>query len=224
MPTNAQLVDLLETVSTRYVFGGTRYDVYDTDCSGVVCGAFWRVFGLDPYTLGTWTGAQWDYPTTVKLWWGESPNLPFDSMQRGDLIFTSNCSPDFSTGNGSHIGFYTGNPDAPFISHFADGCPCVTAVNGVYGNERYYGVKRYMPGSEDDLSAQEVWDDTRYQEPYGTGASMGTRLVYIDKYVNEIKAEVDEIKKQLATISTGGVDVDALASAVADKLAARLQE
>lgn len=159
MPTNAQLVDYLLPIETRYVLGGSRYEPYNTDCSGVVCAAYWHVFGLDPSELGTWTGGQWSSPATVEIWSGTSADLPWDSMQKGDMIFTSTESAGFDTVNGSHVGFYTGNPYSPFLSHFADGGPYVTRVNSVYGGrERFFGVKRYMPGeSEDDVSAQDVW-------------------------------------------------------------------
>lgn len=153
---NSDLVNLLLPISTNYVFGGTRYEPYNTDCSGIVCAAFYQVFGIEPFVLGTWTGAQWSNDFLDFIWYGNSPNLPYDEMLVGDVIFTSNCSPDFSTGNGSHVGFYTGNPNAPFLSHFADGGPYVTAVNGVYGNERYYGVKRYSKGAE-NMEPGDVW-------------------------------------------------------------------
>ena len=157
MPSNADLVELVRPISTSYVFGGTRYGVYDTDCSGMVCGAFWRVFGLDPYELGVDTGSQWASAATAEVWRGTSPDLPWDKMQEGDLIFSSIYVPDFSTGEGSHVGFYTGDPDAPFLSHFCDGGPYVTAVNGVYGGaERYFGVKRYEEGATMAISEEDV--------------------------------------------------------------------
>lgn len=153
---NSDLVNLLLPISTNYVFGGTRYEPYNTDCSGIVCAAFYQVYGIEPFILGSWTSAQWSNDFLDFIWYGNSPNLPYDEMLVGDVIFTSNCSPDFSTGNGSHVGFYTGNPDAPFLSHFADGGPYVTAVNGVYGNEQYYGVKRYSKGAE-NMEPIDVW-------------------------------------------------------------------
>ena len=151
MASNAELFDYLYPVSTSYVLGGSRWEPYNTDCSGVVCAAFWNVFGINPYSLGTWTGAQWSSPELATVWWGTSPYLPWDIMQKGDVIFTSTGSPTFSTTNGSHVGFYSGDPNAPFLSHFANGGPYITAVNGVYGgNEVYFGVRRYMPGAEED--------------------------------------------------------------------------
>lgn len=149
-----------------YTFGGDRYDFWSgTDCSGLVCSAVYKTHGIDPYDLGDWTGAQWsDTEYTDQIWWGTDADLPWDDMQRGDLIFTSNCSEDFSTGNGSHIGFYTGDPSNPFYSHFATPGPRWTAVNGVYGNECYFGVKRLKceqdnnQEKEDDMSAEDVWN------------------------------------------------------------------
>lgn len=224
MNRNAEMVDLLMPIATNYVFGGTRYDVYDTDCSGIVCGAFYKVFGLDPYTLGDFTGSQWSWGTLAKLWWGTTPDLPWDMMEKGDVIFTSNCSPDFSTGQGSHVGFYTGDPNAPFLSHYANGGPYVTAVNGVYGGtEKYFGVARYLPGLEEDMRPAEVWEynyneTAVYGNMYnamnctaqavleghesaagdGTVGSMKDRIDWIDMRVREMSEAVEEIKAALS--------------------------
>lgn len=227
---NAEMVDLLMGVSTEYVFGGTRYDIYRTDCSGVVCGAFYRVFGLDPYILGVDTGSQWSRGTLTKLWWGTTPDLPWDDMYKGDVIFTSNCSPDFSTANGSHVGFYTGDPAHPFQSHFANGGPYITAVNGVYGGtECYFGLARYLPGLEDDVSAQDVWNYVGDDTPFPTGADAWVRLVYIDKFSNETVETVREINKKVDELNIGGIDYAKLAEAVAngidyDRLAAAVAD
>lgn len=242
MNRNAEMVDLLMGVSTEYVFGGTRYDIYRTDCSGIVCGAFYRVFGLDPYTLGVDTGSQWGRGTLAKLWWGTTPDLPWDDMYKGDLIFTSNCSPDFSTANGSHVGFYTGDPAHPFQSHFANGGPYITAVNGVYGGtECYFGVARYKEGI-DDMQPANVWEynynnsavgGNMYNavngmaqavlEPHessagdGTSGSMRDRIEWMDMRIREMHDKFDNL-------SVGGIDYDKLANAVADKLAARMRD
>ena len=255
MNRNAEMVDLLMPIATNYVFGGTRYDVYDTDCSGIVCGAFYKVFGLDPYTLGDFTGSQWSRGTLAKLWWGTTPDLPWDQMVKGDVIFTSNCSVDFSTGQGSHVGFYTGDPNAPFLSHYANGGPYVTAVNAVYGGtEKFFGVARYLPGLEEDMRPNDVWEynyngtavgnnvyDTLitaanavavgHESAAGDGSvgSMEERIDWIDMRVREMREDVTEIKKSITsqkpTVSIGGnIDYDKLAEAVADKLAARMRD
>ena len=70
MSTNAEMVDYIWPISTNYVFGGSRYSPYNTDCSGMVCAAFWHVHGVDPYTLGDWTGAQWSNGLLTQIWWG----------------------------------------------------------------------------------------------------------------------------------------------------------
>lgn len=159
MPSNAEMVDYIMPISTNYVFGGSRYEPRDTDCSGMMCAAMWHVHGVDPYTFGDCTGAQWNGGLLRKLWWGTDPYLPWDIAQKGDFIYTSTVAPSFDTGQGSHVGLYTGDPNAPFLSHFANGGPYVTAVNGVYGgNERYFGLARYMPGSEDDMEPHDVWE------------------------------------------------------------------
>ena len=133
----------LNNISTDYVFGGSRYEPYDTDCSGMVCAGFWQKLGIEPNQLGTWTGAQWASPILETIWEGTTPNLPWNLMQEDDLIFTSTESPRFDTEWGSHVGFYTGDSNMPFLSHFKDGGPFITKVNGVYGGmECYYGVRR----------------------------------------------------------------------------------
>ena len=157
MASNAEMVDYIWPISTNYVFGGSRYSPYNTDCSGMMCAAMWHVHGVDPYTFGDCTGAQWNGGLLRKLWWGTDPYLPWDIAQKGDFIYTSTVAPSFDTGQGSHVGLYTGDPNAPFLSHFANGGPYVTAVNGVYGgNERYFGLARYMPGSEGDMDKTEL--------------------------------------------------------------------
>ena len=214
---NSDLVDLLLPVSTNYVFGGSRYSIYDTDCSGIVCGAFYIIHNIDPYRLGDYTGSQWNSPILSKLWWGTTPNLPWDSMEKGDVIFTSNCSSDFSTGQGSHVGFYTGDRYNPFLSHFRDGGPYITAVNGVYGNEKYFGVSRYKRGSEENMHPSEFWE-YNYQnsapggnmynaivkiaqsifEPHdsatgdGISGSMIDRVDYIDMRIREMEKKLSE--------------------------------
>lgn len=249
MPTNAEMVDYIWPISTAYVFGGSRYEPYNTDCSGMVCAAFWHIHGVNPYTLGDWTGAQWANGLLTHIWWGTTPYLPYDNMQKGDVIFTSTSSPDFSTGNGSHVGFYTGDPNAPFLSHFANGGPYVTAVNGVYGgNETYYGVARYTPGSEDDVSASDLWS---YQNPNESidayQALMETHAAVtgggisswayknpsekIDAYgvLMDMHKDIDGLKAAVDKLQGGGssvvsIDYDKLANAVADKIAARMKD
>ena len=182
----------LNDISTNYVFGGTRFDVYDTDCSGIVCGACYKWIEINPFDLGFWTGGIWVSPLLETIWQGESPNLPWEIMREDDLIFTSTESIDFDTGNGSHVGFYTGNIEAPFLSHFCDGGPMITPVNGVYGgNERFFGVRRLKK------LMSSVWDDTSYQEPFATGASMGTRIVYMDMFINQIKEMIENMPNEI---------------------------
>lgn len=209
---NSDLVNLLLPISTNYVFGGSRYEPYNTDCSGIVCAAFYQVFEISPYTLGTWTGAQWSNDFLDFVWYGYSPDLPFDDMLPGDVIFTSNCSPDFSTGNGSHVGFYTGNPEAPFLSHFANGGPYVTAVNGVYGNECYYGVKRYTQGA----------DEMNKDELISTRDSGNIPCWQAWSWAYTYSKDTAEAIKNLKVSGTI-IDYDKLADKVADKLAERLK-
>lgn len=240
---NSDLVNLLLPISTNYIFGGSRYEPYNTDCSGIVCAAFYQVFGISPYTLGTWTGAQWSNGFLDFIWYGYSPDLPYDDMLPGDVIFTSNCSPDFSTGNGSHVGFYTGNPDAPFLSHFANGGPYVTAVNGVYGNERYYGVKRYSKGAENMLPS-DVWE-YNYKNTAPKGNMYNCMLgIYENAQphafweydykgtapegnmyncILDMYKKIQNLESKIENPTLQQIDYQALAKAVADELQERLK-
>lgn len=143
--------EYLNDISTAYVFGGSRYEPYDTDCSGMVCAGFHQLKGVDPFELGWWTGGMWASPLLEIIWQGKSPELPWNIMKEDDLIFTSTQSPYFDSFDGSHVGLYTGNREMPFLSHFANGGPFITQINGVYGgNERYYGVARLRDGKMEE--------------------------------------------------------------------------
>jgi hypothetical protein len=196
----------LNDISTAYVFGGSRYVPYDTDCSGIVCAAVWQKLGIDPYTLGGDTGSQWRSALLEIIWQGETPDLPWGIMQEDDLIFTSIYSPNFDTANGSHVGFYTGNPEAPFLSHYADGGPYVTAVNAVYGGrEKYYGVGRLKVLNNAEIIEKLdqlmkwlpawVWE-YNYQgtAPYG---NMYNTLVQTNLFVQDVKRNQEIIDGKL---------------------------
>lgn len=241
MASNAEMVDYIWPISTNYVYGGSRYSPYNTDCSGMVCAAFWHVHGIDPSFLGDWTGAQWNRGLLKQLWWGQTPYLPWDIMQKGDVIFTSTSAPSFNTGQNSHVGFYTGDPNAPFLSHFANGGPYVTAVNGVYGgNEKYYGVARYVPGSEDEVSAAELWGYKNKsmngdKDAYQLLTDMHEQLTRTDNAGwgtpagHDIYGRVNAIEKAVDNLKVAGATIDydklakALAPVVADELSARLK-
>lgn len=232
MPSNAEMVDYIMPISTNYVFGGSRYSPYNTDCSGMMCAAMWHVHGVDPYTFGDCTGAQWNGGLLRKLWWGTDPYLPWDIMQKGDFIFTSTVAPSFNTGEGSHIGLYTGDPNAPFLSHFANGGPYVTAVNGVYsGNEKYFGVARYVPGSEEDMDKGEListrdsgnipaWQAWSWAYTYAKDAV--EKVAAVEKKVAAIQSAVNNLKISGATVDYDKL-ADRVAEKVADKIAARMK-
>lgn len=199
----------LNDISTNYVFGGTRYDVYDTDCSGIVCGAFHKWMDVDPLELGWWTGGMWQSPLLEHIWQGDSPELPWETMREDDLIFTSTVSPDFDSFNGSHVGLYTGNVESPFLSHFTDGGPYITKVNGVYGGtERYYGVARLKVFNMDEIleKLEELktylpawmweynWEQTA---PFG---NMYNCLVNTCNFVMDVKHQLERVEDKLDTI------------------------
>lgn len=185
--------DYILPISTAYVLGGSQYEPYDTDCSGMVTAALWHVYGIEPPEYRAWTGSMWASPDSEIIYQGTSPGLPWNKMQVDDLIFTGIYSPAFDTVDGSHVGFYTGNPEAPFLSHFCDGGPMVTAVNGVYGGrERYFGVKRMkgldMTPDEHNLLVevhnQLTRIDTAGHEDVPFGHDFLGRILDIQKQVN----------------------------------------
>ena len=236
MASNAEMVDYIMPISTNYVFGGSRYSPYNTDCSGMMCAAMWHVHGVDPYTLGDWTGAQWSWGVLSKIWWGTDPYLPWDIMQKGDFIFTSTVAPSFNTGEWSHIGLYTGDPNAPFLSHFANGGPYVTAVNGVYsGNERYFGLARYMPGSEEEMENPWTYKNTAMngdKDAYQLLTDIHKQLTRTDNAGwptpngHDIFGRINAIEKAVDNLKLAGgatIDYDKLANSVADKIAARMK-
>ena len=242
MATNADLVDLLLPVSTNYVFGGSRYSIYDTDCSGMVCGAFWQIFGIDPYDLGADTGGIWAKGYLDELWWNTSPDYPWGEMHKGDVLLTSTWSPVFGAGGGSHVGFYTGDPDAPFLSHYCNGGPYITSMTGVYGGrEKYFGLMRYMEG-DDDMEPVDVWayknkdvngekDAYRLLTEIYRAIDGGTSsLEYKNKDLNgdaDVYQMLTDIRNAMGNLSVGKVeatiDYDRIINGVADKIAQRMQ-
>jgi len=80
----------------------------------------------------------------------------------------------------------------------------VSETGGIYGQEGdqtgwecriagYYGGFDYVLECKvegDDMSSFDVWNNRDFQEPYPTGAPMGTRVVYMDKFINEIRNQL----------------------------------
>lgn len=166
-------------ISTDYVLGGSRYEMRDTDCSGMVCAALYTYMGIDPFNAGWWTGGMWVSDVFETVYHGDFDGLPLERMKPDDLVFTSPESEYFDSVNGSHVGLYTGRET--YVSHFCDGSPYETALDGVYGGrERYFGVRRMKNMNCDVLGNKD------YQEPYPTGADIGTRIVWMDKRIADI--------------------------------------
>lgn len=186
----------LNNISTNYVFGGSRYEPYDTDCSGIVCAGCWQKLGIEPSQLGVWTGAQWASPILETIWEGETPNLPWNLMQEDDLIFTSTESPLFDSEWGSHVGLYTGDSNMPFLSHFKDGGPYITKVNGVYGGmECYFGVRRLKGMS---LRPADVWEyNYENTAPFG---NMYNTAVQTNLFTQDIKRDLERLNERLDII------------------------
>ena len=189
-----------------------------TDCSGFVRWCYLQ-FGID---VGTWTGDE--SQAGVEVARGHYPyEIPWDALQPGDLILmTANypdnynfdeylCHIELYCGGGTMIGHPGGyGPQEKWAQAWMESYGCCTWM-----------VRRVFGG--DDVSAQEVWSYIGDDTPFPTGADAWVRLVYIDKYVNEIKADVEQVKRDMSTLSVGGVDYDKLANAVADKLYQRLE-
>lgn len=136
----------------NYVFGGSRTDpdsTGGTDCSGMITAAFYQVLNIYPDVIGSWTGSQWTNSnfTTILDSTTDFSAIPWGDMLPGDLIFTASSTTGnstFSTGSGSHVGFYTGTPNAndSYISCYTNGCPNLSAVSTIYGGG-WVGVRRY---------------------------------------------------------------------------------
>lgn len=188
----------LYKISTDYVLGGSRYEPYETDCSGMVCAGFYRYMQIDPVLLGWWTGGIWQSDILDTIWSGTTPNLPYHIMKPDDLIFTSTESPTFDTVNDSHIGLYTGNPNNPFLSHFADGGPYVTPVNGVYsGRERFFGVKRLKDMVE--LRPADIWEyNYENTAPYG---NMYNCAVQTNLFAQDIKRNLERLEEKVEQLA-----------------------
>lgn len=188
----------LYKISTDYVLGGSRYEPYDTDCSGMVCAGFYKYKQIDPVLLGWWTGGIWLSDILETVWSGTAPDMPYHDMKPDDLIFTSTESPTFDTVNGSHIGLYTGNPDNPFLSHFADGGPYVTPVNGVYsGRERFFGVRRLKDMTE--IRPADVWEyNYENSAPYG---NMYNCAVQTNLFTQDIKRDLERLEEKVERLA-----------------------
>lgn len=188
----------LYKIATDYVLGGSRYEPIDTDCSGMVCAGFYQYRDIDPQTLGWWTGGMWQSDILDTIWSGDTPDLPYNDMEPDDLIFTSTESPTFDTVNGSHVGLYTGNPDNPFLSHFADGGPYVTPVNGVYsGRERFFGVRRLKSMTE--IRPADIWEyNYENTAPYG---NMYNCAVQTNLFAQDIKNNLERLEEKIERLA-----------------------
>ena len=190
----------------------------DRDCSSAVISC-WQAAGVD--VQATYTGDMLQGFLSTGLF--EKQPLSFIA-QPGDIYlnYSSHTAMCIST-EPDLLGEFNISENGTIFGMVGDQTGYESLIRPYY-DFPWNCILHYVGESEDGLTPQDFWAHVGDDAPFPTGADAWTRLVYIDKYVNEIKADTDEIKKQLATISTGGVDVDALASAVADKLAQRLQE
>lgn len=188
----------LYKIATDYVLGGSRYEPKDTDCSGMVCAGFYQYMQIDPVLLGWWTGGIWQSDILETVWSGTTPDLPYHNMEPDYLIFTSTESSTFDTVNGSHIGLYTGNPDNPFLSHFANGGPYVTPVNGVYsGRERFFGVRRLKGMAE--LRPADIWEyNYENTAPYG---NMYNCTVQTNLFAQDIKHDLERLEEKVERLA-----------------------
>lgn len=196
---------------TYYVAQGDR------DCSSAVISC-WQAAGVD--VRATYTGDMLNGFLSTGLF--EQRGLDFIA-QPGDIYlnYSSHTAMCIST-EPDLLGEFSINEHGGIIGGEVGDQTGYEALIRPYYDFPWNCILHYIGG--DEMNAQDVWNDTSHQEPYPTGVDAGTRLVYIDKYVNEIKANVEQIKQDVANISIGGMDMDKLADKVADKLAARLAE
>lgn len=133
---NGDVVDFLMQYVGQwtYVGGGDRWTPWETkntDCSGMVHAAFWEVRGVE---VGTWTGEMYSSPAFDTIWEGSGQgNVPWDEMEKGDILLSSDTSPTMSVFN-SHVQIYTGS-DRTFIHTYS-----TTRLNPL--------VDQYIPYSE----------------------------------------------------------------------------
>lgn len=189
---------------TYYVAQGDR------DCSSAVISC-WQAAGVD--VQATYTGDMLAGFLATGLF--EKQPLSF-TAQPGDIylnyadhtamcistepdLLGEFCINELGTTTGGAVGDQTGYE---------------AYVHGYY-DFPWNCILHYIGESEDDLRPADVWE-YNYQNS-APGGNMYNCAVSTNNKVNEIAAKID-------ALTFGGVDVDALASAVADKLAARLQE
>ena len=190
-----------------------------TDCSGFARWCYLQ-FG---YNIGTWTGDESQAGQEIAR--GHYPSeIPWDILQPGDLILMTAtyydnyqfdeylCHIELYCGDGTMIGHPGGyGPKEKWAQAWMQAYGCITWM-----------VRRVFEDGG-DVSAQEVWSYIGDDTPFPTGANAWTRLVYVDKFINEIKADVEQIKQQVDNIAVAGVDYDKLADVMADKFYKRLE-
>lgn len=126
----------------NYIFGGNRLNPQEsggTDCSGMVIAAIYHARGL---VIGSFTGNIWASTYCEQLYYAANGNwqaLPWDEMQEGDILMMSSNSYDFTTGNGSHTGLYTGTP---YYMVDCASTPCPTERTCTWYNAIALGVCR----------------------------------------------------------------------------------
>lgn len=189
----------------------------DRDCSSAVISC-WQAAGVD--VQATYTGDMLAGFLATGLF--EKRGLDF-TAQPGDIYLnysahTAMCissEPDL-------LGEFSISENGTIYGMVGDQTGYESLIRPYY-DFHWDCILHYIGEGEGDMIADEVWGHVGNDAPFPTGADAWTRLVYIDKYTNEIKADVEQLKQQVSTLSVGGVDYDRLASAVADELYKRLE-
>ena len=217
-----------------------------TDCSGFVRWCYLQ-YGID---VGTWTGDE--SRAGVEIARGHYPSeIPWDDMLPGDLILMTAtyyndytfshylCHIELYCGGGTMIGHPSGmGPQEKWAQAWMQAYGCITWM-----------VRRVFEG-DDDVSAEEVWayknkqmtNIDAYQELYDVhkqltrtdnagwatpqGHDIYGRVNSLQKNQSAMMDDIAKIKKAVVGLQSGNaeVDVDAIAEAVADKLAARMRD
>lgn len=194
MPRNADVLTWARQFlrQWRYIYGGSRVNpaaTGGTDCSGFTHAGYLQVKGI---SIGYTTGSQFTSPTTELIYHGNGnwDNVPWGIMKPGDLILMSYDTTNFSSGGGSHVGFYTGNTGQVID---CGSTPCPTERDIRWYNAISIAVKRVPePESEDDTMTDQQMTQLvsmMLNAPIDDGITQDTlarRIANIDQQTRDI--------------------------------------
>ena len=205
-----------------------------TDCSGFVRWCYGK-FGID---VGTWTGDESNAGREIAR--GHYPSeIPWDIMEPGDLILMTAkywnlwdfseylCHIELYCGGGTMIGHPGGyGPQEKWAQAWMQAYGCITwMVRRVFGDDDMQPIDVWAYKNKDLSSIdtyQELLDVHHQLTRTDTAGHDNPDGHDIFGRVQIIEKDVREIKSAIGSLQVGGVDVDAIADAVADKIAARM--